>query len=151
MVTRHAFLVASGVAVLALGLLSTQASAQMMVPNGMSGQQLQSMMYMRAMQGYGRGGVRTGYPQNIPLGDPGGYAPDNDDGSANQQSTTKQKVEARKAREEQKRAAREGAKNKKAKAAKKPVKKEAQAAKKPVKKNAVAVKKQNSDPLGEAN
>jgi hypothetical protein len=126
---------ASGVAVLALGVFTAPAAAQMMpmVPNGMTGQQLQSMMYMRALQGYGRGGVRSGYPQDIPLGNPsgGGNMPGYDDGTASRTSTSQQRADARKVREDQKRAAREEAKAKKAKVAKKPAKKDAHAAKKP--------------------
>jgi hypothetical protein len=43
----------------------------MPVPNqNLTPQQMQSLMMMRALQGRGRGQVRTGYPQFIPLGMP---------------------------------------------------------------------------------
>jgi hypothetical protein len=88
-------------------------------------QQLQSMMIMRAMQGGMRNQVRTGIPQNIPLGNTGmmgGPAPVQTLPSASattQKSSGNKKDNARASREEKKRAAKEAAKAKKEKAKKK--------------------------------
>ena len=96
-------------------------------PSQLSPQQLQSMMLMRAMQNGGRHQVRTGIPQNIPLGNigmMGGGAPlqmpvDTKPAATAKKSTSKKKLDAQAAREEKKRAAKEAAKAKKEKAAKK--------------------------------
>ena len=86
--------------------------------------QLQSIMMMRALQNRGRGQVRTGVPQFVPMGpqgmmggfDDGSGAYDQSGGSV-RKSSTQRRAEARQARDEQKRATAGGdAKSKKAKA-----------------------------------
>jgi hypothetical protein len=97
-----------------------------MMPGGsqLSQQQLQNLMLMRAMQMRGRHPVRTGFPQDIPLGNPGSLGGATatpaaaDTKTASRKSTSQKKSEARAAREEKKRAAKEEAKAKKAKASK---------------------------------
>jgi hypothetical protein len=112
------------------------ATLAQVVPNGITPQQQQAL-YLRALQMRGRGQVRTGYPQDIPLGDPGAaFAPQAEpqQSTATGKSSSQKRIEARKARDEQKRAARDDAQAKKAKAVKKPVKQvPAKAAKQPKK------------------
>ncbi len=96
-------------------------------PSQLSPQQFQSMMLMRAMQNGGRHQVRTGFPQNIPLGNNGmmgGGAPQQmpmnaQPATSTKKSSSKKKSDALASREEKKRAAKEAAKAKKEKASKK--------------------------------
>jgi hypothetical protein len=115
------------------GFVAPAELAAQAVPNGaMTPQQA---LYLRALQMRGRGQVRTGYPQDIPLGQPGGgfVEPEQPQDTAHKNSSQK-RIEARKTRDEQKRAARDEAQAKKAKTAKKPVKEAPAKAIKPPKK-----------------
>lgn len=93
----------------------------------MSPQQMQQIMMMRAMQMRGRHRVRTGIPQDIPLGNPGAMTgmpgpaamPAVPETTATRKASSHTKSESRAARDEKKRAAKEEAKAKKAKASKK--------------------------------
>jgi len=126
-------------AVVALGCVASDASAQVALQSGgtaaripspvlnpaqgLTQQQLQSLMLMRAMQS--RGGARTGYPQFIPMGNQGfgeqSVYSDGGESTSTRKSSAQRKAEARKTREEQKHAQRDAAgKGKKAKPAKKP-------------------------------
>ncbi len=98
-------------------------------PSQLTPQQFQSMMLMRAMQNGGRHQVKTGFPQNIPLGNNGmmgGGAPMQQmpmsaqpAASTKKSKYSKKKSDALASREEKKRAAKEAAKAKKEKASKK--------------------------------
>jgi len=89
--------------------------------------QMQTMMQMRALQGYSRRGVQTGYPQMNPYGnggffdDPGGFV--NDDyvpRRLRNKSTSQKRAQSRPANEQQKKTAKNNAaKGKKAKPASK--------------------------------
>jgi len=81
-------------------------------------EQMQSIMLYRALQSRGRGQVRTGVPQFIPLG-MGGFvpipqtaAPADQQPDTAKKSSLEKRIEARKAAEEKKRAAREAKKAK---------------------------------------
>ena len=93
--------------------------AQIVGPQQLTPQQALGIAQMRALA-RGRGQVRTGYPQYIPMGPqnmmgaPAAPAADMQQASSSKTSTQK-RIEARQAREEQKRAAREDAKAKAAK------------------------------------
>ncbi len=92
----------------------------------MSPQQLQSMMWLRALQGRSYGQVRTGYPQMIPLGQgnmmgpgqmynsPAYYGNQQQPiaGGDAKQTASQKRAEARRLRDEQKRSERESAKAK---------------------------------------
>ncbi|MGD9723100.1 MAG: hypothetical protein AB7O59_16985 [Pirellulales bacterium] len=116
------------------------------VPGGqtMTSEQMQAIMMYRALQMRGRGRVRTGMPQFIPLGGmgydeqqfqqqqqmmngagggAGGGGGSADPADAKKQEIKQRRIEARKAAEEKKRAAREAAKAKaRQKAAARPAK-----------------------------
>jgi hypothetical protein len=148
----------------ALAAYATQASAQVVTNNGQNNlpfqipgmigqnqsltpQQMQSIMMMRALQGRGRGQVRTGVPQGDPFAQqqPGfdpwqGAAPVDDSTDTTRKSSVSKHAEAHKAQEDQKRAARDAAKDKKAKADKKGKPDKAKAEKKPPVKKAVEKK-----------
>jgi len=99
------------------------------VPAGsnLTQQQMQSIMQYRYLQSRGRGGVRTGYPQFVPFGQPGmgmfpdggGMAAPEEQPATTRKSSTQKRIEAKKAAEEKKRATRDAqkakAKKKKAK------------------------------------
>jgi hypothetical protein len=93
------------------------------IPNqNLTPEQMQSIMMMRALQGRGRGQVRTGVPQGDPFAQQQpGFVPFGqgatpvDDSTATRKSSIEKRVAARKAQEEQKRAARDAAKAKKPK------------------------------------
>ena len=79
--------------------------------------QWQSMIQLRALQSRGRGQVRTGIPQDIPLGQPGMQFPQMDAQpehapDAARKSSLDKRIAGRKAAEEKKRAARDAAKAK---------------------------------------
>jgi hypothetical protein len=82
-------------------------------------QQLMGIAQLRALQSRGRGrGVRTGYPQFVPMGPQNMMGSPMLDGDPSQsaggeaKTSTQRRMEARQAREEQKRAARDDAKAK---------------------------------------
>ncbi|HEY2892595.1 MAG TPA: hypothetical protein VGJ16_00220 [Pirellulales bacterium] len=132
------------IAVLALALPSQWASAQIATGNAnaanaaaanggtlvpgigtlpgqtqLTPQQLMGIAQLRALQSRGRGGgVRTGYPQYIPMGPqnmmgPPALGANSSQGTGGEAKTsTQRRMEARQAREEQKRAARDDAKAK---------------------------------------
>jgi hypothetical protein len=130
------------IAVLALALPSQSASAQIATGNAnaanaaaanggtlvpgvgtlpgqtqLTPQQLMGIAQLRALQSRGRGrGVRTGYPQFVPMGPQNMMSPpvlNSSQGTGGEAKTsTQRRMEARQAREEQKRAARDDAKAK---------------------------------------
>ena len=107
------------VATCAAAWCACPASAQVASPSGqpnLTQQQLQSLMMMRAMQGgMGMNRVRTGYPQAIPFGN-GGFGPTTgmpntgmmpeEEPETSSRSTSQERIEMRKTREEQQRTAR---------------------------------------------